>query len=76
MRALFDYNTQSYKELCLIAVDYYKAEDAGTKVAEESLLSSHPLYNYLSEEERPRDILYYVCAMDDTLLEGDRRLFH
>jgi hypothetical protein len=62
---LFDYKQSNYSKFCL-RVSYILTDD-GSELEHENQITGDPLYNYLTEEERPRDILYYICSLDDTL---------
>jgi len=74
MRDLFDYKNQHYQDFCLTISHLLK--DKTDQLDIENQISSDPLFNYLSEEPIPRDILYYICSLDNTLSEEGRAAFH
>lgn len=70
---MFDFKLSNYSELChTISLILQKK---GTELTLESYISNSHMFNYLTEEPRPRDILYYICAMDDTMPEHEREAF-
>jgi hypothetical protein len=72
MILLFDYNENEYTHVCDLVLDYLKAEGAAEKVESEAKISALRTYNYITEEARPRDVLYYLCKLDDRRSEENR----
>lgn len=75
MRELFDYRVNIYSDLCLKASDLL-ANPGERDLDKENAITSDPLYNYLSEEDKPRSILYYVCLLDDTLTWEETKAYY
>ncbi len=71
MRDLFDYKKGNYSDIC-IRVSRILSDTQGSELEKENAITSDPLFNYLTEEERPRDILYYICSLDDTLTKEEK----
>jgi hypothetical protein len=59
-----------------LVLDYLKAEGATEKVEAEAKISALQTYNYITEESRPRDVLYYLCKLDDRRSEENRKAFY
>lgn len=76
MRLLFDYTQDEYDHMCSLALEYFEAEGAEEKVAIEAEITASTCFNYLTEEAAPRDILYYVCMLDNRLSEEQREVWH
>lgn len=49
--------------------------EKGDELVLETYITDSHMFNYLTEEPRPRDILYYVCSLDDTMTDEEREAF-
>ena len=73
MRDVYDFSQDYYSQLCQIANEVLSEE--GDRLTFEGYLMESHMYNYLSEEVA-RDILYYVCALDESLTDEEQKNFH
>jgi len=77
MRLLFDFGETYYKDLCGLVLRYFESESDSEKRTEAvAEITAFPMFNYLTEESGPRDMMYYICSMDNTFPEEGRQLFH
>ena len=74
MRDVYDFSQDYYSQLCQIANEVLSEE--GDRLTFEGYLMESHMYNYLSEEVKARDILYYVCALDESLTDEEQKNFH
>ena len=70
---VYDFKQTNYSDLCH-TVSMILREKGDELVLETYITDSH-MFNYLTEEPRPRDILYYVCSLDDTMTDEEREAF-
>lgn len=40
-----------------------------------NVIQNSHMFNYLTEEAKPRDILYYICSLNDNLSDEEREAF-
>lgn len=73
MRDVFDFKLTNYTELCKTTSMYLRGR--GDDITLLNVIANSHMFNYLTEEPAPRDILYYICALDDTLTEEERKAF-
>jgi Na+-transporting NADH:ubiquinone oxidoreductase subunit NqrF len=73
MRDVFDFFQTNYQELC--KTTSMILDDAGNDIDLLNVIQNSHMFNYLTEEPRPRDILYYICSMNDSLTEEERIAF-
>ena len=74
---LFNYFYKDYEAICELALEIFRtSEDELERLMElnEELISLE--YNYLSEDEHVRRILFNVCILNVQMSEDDRKLFH
>ena len=74
---LFNYFYKDYEVICEIALEFFKTdEDDAARLMElnEELIALE--YNYLSEDEHVRLILFNVCLLNVQMSEEDSKLFH
>lgn len=70
---VFDFKQTHYSDLCHTVSMILR--DKGDELTLETYITDSHMFNYLTEEGRPRDILYYVCSLDDTMDEEAREAF-
>lgn len=70
MRDVFDFKLTNYRELCKTTSMILR--DKGDDITLLNVIGNSHMFNYLTEESRPRDILYYICSLDDTLTNKER----
>lgn len=70
---VFDFTKNNYSDLCHTVSLILR--DKGDQLTLESYLTDSSMFNYLTEEPYPRDILYYICSLDDTMTEDERKAF-
>lgn len=73
MRDVFDFKLTNYAELCKTTSLILR--DRGNDIVLLNVIQNSHMFNYLTEEPRPRDILYYMCSLNDTLSEDERQAF-
>ena len=57
---VFDFRQNNYSDFCR-TISSILRESGDELILENSITNSH-MFNYLTEEPRPRDILYYICS--------------
>lgn len=68
--SLFDFQMQNYKELCELSAQALRNyDDAGALRKVEAKLMARQEFNYLSEDDTARSLLYYVCTLDDETMD-------
>ena len=68
IRSLFCYKTKTYDKICKLIVEITKHYDDEDLTEHNDLmqdLMNMPEFNYLSEENDPRHMLYYVCVLNE-----------
>lgn len=70
---VFDFKLDNYNELCHTISLILRGK--GDELTLEGYITDSHMFNYLTEEPRPRDILYYICALDDSMPEEEREAF-
>jgi hypothetical protein len=73
MRDVFDLKQENYSVLCQLVMEYFL--EVGDPVELESYITRTRFFDYLTEEPKPRDILYFVCLLNDNLREHERKAF-
>ena len=68
--SLFDFQMQNYKELCELSAQALRNyDDAGALRKVQAKLMARQEFNYLSEDDTARSLLYYVCTLDDETMD-------
>ena len=74
---LFDYFYKDYEAICELGLELFRTnEDDQERIMELNELLMSFEYNYLSEDQHVRDILFNVCLLNEEMSAEDKKLFH
>lgn len=76
--ALFNIKRNIYQEICKLTAEMLTVKDSDPDRFNEleGELTTHSVFNYLSEEEYVRKTLYYVCLFSNYENESSQQLLH
>ena len=75
VKSLFDYESQAYKTVCDLTLRAMQSKDDTSEQREVNDLLLGHFFNYISEDKKARDNLYYVCTFNRDYSAEDQKLF-